>query len=340
MKRTIRIALPFLILAAVLVASGCGSGSKQSIPDGAVAVVDGTPITKASLDDLIGRAKQSYVSQKRAFPKAGTTEYQALQSQGVAFLVQRAEYAKEAEKRKLAVTDKEIQARIDQIKKQYFAGSQAKFDAGLKEQGYTLAGLRADVEAQLVSEKLYSIVTKGITVTDAEIQKYYTDNKKQYEVAESRDVRHILVKNKALADKIYAELKAGGDFAALAKKYSQDPGSKDKGGKLTITRGQTVAAFDATAFLLTTNQLSKPVKTEFGYHVIQALSAIRPGKTTPLKDVKAQIKSQLEQQKKSAATQKWAAATTKAYDKNVKYTTGYAPPAAATTSTATQTTTG
>jgi foldase protein PrsA len=337
MKRTIRIALPLLALAAVLVASGCG-GSNESIPNGAVAVVDGTPITKGSLDSVIARAKGSYASQKRAFPKAGTAEYQSLQSQAVAFLVQRTEYAKEAEKRKIAVTDKEIQTRIDQIKKQYFAGSQKKFDAGLKAQGYTLEGLRGDVEAQLISEKLYKVVTDGVTVTDAEVTKYYSDHKTQYEVAESRDVRHILVKTKALADKVYAEIKAGGDFAALAKKYSQDPGSKDKGGKLTITKGQTVAAFDTTAFLLPTNEVSKPVKTEIGYHVIQALSAVKPGTTTPLtKSLKAQIKTQLLGQKKNTAIQKWAKATTKIYDKNVSYATGFAPPAAATTSVATTT---
>ena len=71
-------------------------------------------------------------------------------------------------------------------------------------------------------------------------------------------MRHILVKTKAQANKIYDKIKAGGNFAALAKKYSTDPGSKDNGGKLTIIRGQTVAPFDTTAFLLSTNQVSAP----------------------------------------------------------------------------------
>ena len=228
MKRTIRIALPLLLAAAVVAASGCG-GSDSSVPSGSVAVVDGTPITKDDLDALIARAKKSYVSQKRAFPKAGTSDYQSLQSQAVAFLVQRAEYAKEADKRKLAVTDEEIQARVNKVKKQYFAGSQKKLDAQLKAQGYTPEGFRADIEAQLISEKLYNQLTKSVKVTDAEVKKYYEDNKSQYEVAESRDVRHILVKQKALADKIYAQVKAGGDFAALAKKYSTGPRLEGQG---------------------------------------------------------------------------------------------------------------
>ena len=90
-------------------------------------------------------------------------------------------------------------------------------------------------------------------------------------------MRHILVKTKAQADKIYDKIKAGGNFAALAKKYSTDPGSKDNGGKLTIIRGQTVAPFDTTAFLLSTNQISRPIKTQYGYHVIQPISADQAG---------------------------------------------------------------
>ena len=234
-------------------------------------------MTKTDLEGLLARAKATYKTQKRAFPKAGTAEYQSLQTQAVAFLVQRAEYDNRAAELKLTVTDKEIDARIDQVKKQSFGGSQAKLDKQLKEQGYTKESLRADIKAQLLSEKIYDAVTKDAKVTDAEIAKYYQQNKSQYSQAESRDVRHILVKTKAQANKIYDMIKAGGNFAALAKKYSTDPGSKDNGGKLTIIRGQTVAPFDTTAFLLSTNQVSRPIKTQYGYHVIQPISADQAG---------------------------------------------------------------
>src|SRR4051794_27884839 len=335
MKPT-RVALSVLIAFAVLVAAACG-GSDESVPSNAVAVVDGTPVTKADLDALLTRAKKSYTSQKRAFPKAGTAEYQSLQTQAVAFLVQRAEYNKQADQLKIAVTDKEVQDRIAQGKKQYFAGSQAKLEKQLKQQGYTTESFRADIEAQLLSEKIYDDVTKDVKVTDAQIAKYYAENKSQYQVAESRDVRHILVKTKAQADKIYDEIKAGGDFGALAKKYSLDTGSKAAGGKLTITRSQTVAAFDTTAFLMSTNQVSHPIKTEFGYHVIQPISDVKPAKTTPLKDVQAQIKAQLLEKGKNDAISTWTTETKKAFDAKVAYATGFAPPAAA-TDTATTTT--
>lgn len=355
-----RIALPLvlvLVVLGVLVAAGCG-GSDSSVPSGAVAVVDGSEISKAELDALLGRAKKSYTAQKREFPKAGTAEYQSLQTQAVAFLVQRAEYSKEAESLGLSITDKEIDARIAQYKKTYFGNDQKKLDKQLVDQGYTNDTFRADIRAQLVSEKLYARITKDVTVTDAEIKKYYDQNASQYATPESREVRHILIavnaegvgvsevknggdqkidfaKSRVLADKVYSELAAGGDFAAIAKRSSQDPGSKANGGKLTITRGQTVAPFDRTAFLLKVDQISRPVKTEFGYHLIQPLGEIKPASTTPFDQVKAQIKTQLTDTKKNEAIQKWAADTRKSYDGKVSYATGFAPPAAATTSSTT-----
>ena len=111
-----------------------------------------------------------------------------------------------------------------------------------------------------------------MTVGDDDIEEYYEKNKAQYSQPESRDVRHILVKTKAQADDLYTQLENGANFAALAKKFSEDTGSKANGGKLTISKGQTVAPFDQTAFLLKKNDISKPVKTEFGYHIIQPLS--------------------------------------------------------------------
>jgi foldase protein PrsA len=333
MKPT-RLAAAALAVLVVLVATACGS-SETSVPDNSVAVVDGTTVTKAELQSLLDRAKKTYKAQKRAFPKAGTSEYQSLQTQAVAFLVQRAEYDNRAAEMKLNVTDKEIDSRIAQIKQQSFGGSQKKLDAQLKAQGYTTASLRSDIRAQLISEKIYESVTKNAKVSDAAIAKYYKDNKAQYQVAESRDVRHILVKTKAQADKIYAQLKAGANFASLAKKYSLDPGSKDNGGKLTITKGQTVAPFDTTAFLLTTNQISKPVKTQYGYHVIQPISDVHPPKTTPLKDAKPQIEAQLLDKAKNDAITKWTNEVKKYFEKKVTYATGYAPPATATSATTT-----
>ena len=139
-------------------------------------------------------------------------EYQSLQTQAVAYLVQRAEYDVEAENLKIVVTDKEIEDRITQVRTQYFGGSQAKLDKQIKEQGYTTDSFRDDIRARVLSEKIYVAVTKDAKVTDAAVTTYYVANKKNPPIytPETRDVRHILVKDKAQATKIYDELKSGG----------------------------------------------------------------------------------------------------------------------------------
>jgi parvulin-like peptidyl-prolyl isomerase len=326
------------LAAITVVAAGCG-GSDE-FPADAVAVVDGTTISRSTLDDLLARAKKSYTAQKRAFPKAGTSEYQTLQTQAVAFLVQREEYAREAEQLGIKVTDVQIAKKVDEVKKQYFSGSQAKFEKGLKDQGYTQATLREDIRSQLLTEGIYNKVTNDVKVTDADVKAYYDKNKANYAVAESRSVRHILVKTKAEADRIYSQLEGGADFAMLAKQSSLDPGSKDQGGKLTVTRGQTVAPFDKAAFSLKTNQISQPVKTQFGYHVIQPLSDVKPGSVTPFAQVKAQIKTQLDSESKNTAVNKWVADVEKEYKDKVQYAAGFEPPDTSTTADQTTSTSG
>jgi len=334
MKRSLLLAAAALA-AVTLVAAGCGD--TDEVPADAVAVVDGTSITKASLNELLARAKTSYTAQQRDFPKAGTAEYQTLQNQAVAYLVQREEYANEADDLGIKVSDEEITKKVDEVKKQYFQNDQKKFEAGLKQQGYTVAALREDLVSQLLSQKIYESLTKSVKVSDAELQKYYDDNKTQYSVAESRAVRHILVKTKAEADAIHSQLESGADFAKLAKENSLDPGSKDQGGKLTVSRGQTVAPFDKAAFALATNQLSDPVKTEFGYHLIQPLAAVKAGSVTPFAEVKAQIRTQLAEERKNKAVSEWATEIEKKYKGKVTYAAGFQPPDTSTTEEATTT---
>ena len=92
-----------------------------------------------------------------------------------------------------------------------------------------------------------------------------------------------------------------------------------------------MAPFDQTAFLLKRNAISKPVKTEFGYHIIQPLSETKAAKVTPLAEVKASIKQQLAQTQKNEAMTKWVDDLKKDYKDKVAYATGFTPPPAATT---------
>jgi parvulin-like peptidyl-prolyl isomerase len=332
--------LPVALLSvlAVLLVAACGGGSKN-VPSDSVAVVGSEHITKSQFNFLLDGAKRTYKVKKTPFPKAGTTAYKSLQDQAMQYLVQESELEQKAKGLGVEITDKDIDARLKQIKQQYFGGSEAKYQAQLKSNGLTEAQIKQDLRAQVLSEKLYAKVTKDVKVTDADVQKYYTEHKSDYSKAESRDVRHILVNSKKLADSLYAQLKGGADFAKLAKKYSKDPGSAANGGKLTVSKGQTVAEFDKEAFALKTNEISKPVHTQYGWHIIQALSAVKAAQQTPLKDVKASIQQQLLQTKKTDAMNKWVADVKKEFKSKVRYQAGYAPTATDTTSTGTTTAT-
>jgi parvulin-like peptidyl-prolyl isomerase len=327
MIRFRRFVLP--VFAVALLAAGCGGGGggSASLQSDDVAAVGGQQITKEQFRALMARAEKSYTAQKRAFPKAGTREYENLKGQAIDFLVQRAEFEDEANGMGVKISDKQIDDRINKLIKQFYGGSEKKYEDTIKAQGLNKDTARDEVKAQLVSEELYKKVTGDVKVSDKEIKDYYDANKSIYVQKESRDVRHILVTKKALADQLYAQLKGGANFAKLAKKYSKDPGSAQNGGKLTITRGQTVKEFDKTAFDLKTGAMSAPVHTQYGYHIIQALSDIRPAKTTQLDKVKGSIRQQLEQQKKQDEMTKWVDDLKKKFcgGSRIKYQVGYAP---------------
>lgn len=343
MKRSISLVTLSLGLGLLLAACG-GGGSTATLKSGDVAVVGGQTITQDDFNALIKRADISYKQHKTPIPKAGTAAYESLKSQAITFLVQRAQYAQKAQDMGIHISNKQIDDRINQLKKQFYGGSEKKYEQTLAQQGLTPARARDEVKAQLISEALYNKVTGSVKVSDNAVADYYNKNKTLYVQKASRDVRHILVNSKTLADSLYARLVADHEknFAALAKKFSKDPGSAANGGRLTITKGQTVPQFDKTAFSLKTGAIAKPIKTSYGWHIIQALSAIRPPSTTPLSKVKEQIRLQLEQQQKNTAMTNWVNDVKREFCKpgKVKYEPGFAPtpdPCASLTSSTTTT---
>jgi parvulin-like peptidyl-prolyl isomerase len=176
-----------------------------------------------------------------------------------------------------------------------------------------------------VQEGIYKKVTSDVKIDDKAIKDYYAKNKTQYGTPETRVVRHVLVKDRAVAKRLYNQLKAGGDWNAIAKKYSQDPASKNQGGKMTATRGQLVPEFEEVAFSLAKNQVSIPVKTQYGWHIIQALSKTKKGTTTPFNQVKEAIRQQLAQDKKNKEMEKWVADMRKDLKDDTAYQVGYKP---------------
>src|SRR3984957_1035107 len=126
-------------------------------------------------------------------------------------------------------------------------------------------------------------VAETIQITDAQVQDYYNAHKEEYRTPERVRARHILLstankpkeevpKIQAQAEALLKQIKGGGDFAELAKKNSQDPGSAQKGGDLGwVSRGQMVKNFEDAVFTLTPNEIRNVVSTEYGFHIIQVL---------------------------------------------------------------------
>ena len=333
MKHSRLLAVLTVALAAAALAAGCGS-QRQSVGADDVAVVGDQSISKAQFDHLMDQAKKNYEANKQTWPEAGTQQYEALRKQAMQFLVQRAEFEQKASDLGIKVSDSDVDNQLATIKSQYFGKNgkcdstcEQKFQAELKKQNLDLANVRDDVRASVIQNKIYEKVTTGVKVSDKDIDSYYKKNKQQYVQPESRDVRHILVKKKSLADQIYQQVTHGGNFAALAKKYSTDPSSKDSGGKMTISKGRQVPEFDKVAFALKTHEVGKPVKSTYGWHVIEALTPITKQTTTKLSEVRAAIRQQLLQQKKQDEMRKWVDDTQKDFKSKTSFQVGYEPPA-------------
>lgn len=342
-----------LALAGALLAAACGGGGSgggetsdgpattaQEVPENAVAIVAGTPILKASFDRYLSQAEVAFEAQGSEFPAVGTPEYEQLKQEAVDLLVRRAVFEQEAKARGITVTDEEASARLDELKQQYYQGDEAKFQQELEQFGLSEEDVLADLRTKLLYEKLFAEVTKDVTVTDEEVQTYYDENTAQFTSPASREVAHILVDTKQEAEDLRAQLEGGADFATLAKKHSKDEGSAEDGGQLTAQKnGTLVPEFEEAAFALATGELSEPVKTQFGWHLITALTDTTPESTTPLAQVEEDIRSQLVQDKQNELMTEWVAEIRSKYAAKTAYATGFEPVGAAAATTATTATT-
>ncbi len=168
-----------------------------------------------------------------------------------------------------------------------------------------------------------SKLADGIQITQADLQQYYSQHQDEFRIPETVTVRHILIKTpvpgpdgkfdqkaveaaKAKAEDVEKQLKNGADFAELAKKYSEDPGSAQNGGLLPpLTRGRTVPEFEKAAFGTPVGQTTGIIRTSYGFHIIR-VEGKQEARMKPLDEVKGQIEPILKQQKAAAQTQKLA----------------------------------
>ena len=325
MKKIIMAAVLLGLFASAALVGACGG---TSVPTGAIAVVGDQTVTQQQFDDIWAQAKAQYAatSGAPAFPKEGSPEYDQLKASIVTYLVQNAMIAQEAAKLKVSVTDKELTDRITQITKQ--VGGQTKLDKLLKQQGVTMDQLKIQLKDQMLQEKVKTKVGENVKVTDAQIKAYFEDpnNASQFNVADQVTARHILVKTKAEADKVKALLEADNtdaNWKAVAKQYSTDPGSKNSGGNLgTFDKSRMVAPFSNAAFKLPVNTVSDPVKTQYGWHVIEVTEKIA-GKQQTLADAKATIEQTLKYQLQTKAWDTWLKDAEKAA--GIAYAAGFNP---------------
>ena len=326
--------LVVLIVLIAMVVVGCGAAS---LPSNAMAKVGKVIITEDQLNQRVTEFEAQYAGQtpdKTSNPSG----YKDFQRSVLDYMATYEMIRQQSAALNISVTDQEIQDQIDSVVKNNFSGDQTKFEAALKSSNLTLDQLKSSYRESMLMQKAYDEATKNLTeanVKPAEIQAYYDAHKKDYYTDETRNARHILIAPVkasttsttvgssttttaaptdadwaaalATAQKVRADLVGGADWTTEAATYSDDTGSKSKGGDLgSIAKGTTVPEFEAALFSLKLNEISQPVKTQYGYHIIQ-VTAITPAKQSTLDEAKAKVTTAVLNQKKSTAWLAWIA---------------------------------
>lgn len=287
-------------LSSLLLLAGCGNQ--------VVAVVNGEDITQQELDTELEMYKAGLEGQGADFSgEEGKGILEQLRQDVLKQLIDEKLLMQEVVKQGLEPTAKDIQDEIKNIKDNF--KTEGEFKKFLTANGINEPQLQDVLGKQLSFQNLIEKVTKGIAVTDQEVQEYYQENKDSFTQPEERVARHILIgfegnslgtersqmEAKVEATRLLEKIKQGADFVQLVKEYSEDPGSKDEGGLYTVTRGGMFAPeFEEAVFSLARGEVTKePVKTSSGYHIIR-LDEITPAREQPFDEVQAQIQADLE----------------------------------------------
>ena len=278
----------------------------ELFPDKVIAKGKGVEVSRNQLEDEIIRFKAQVAGRGQTVPpeQMEMMERQLLEQLiQVQLLRAKATDADKAAGKTLA--DK----RFEEAKTKL--GSEDALNRQLKLMGVTREEVQAKWAESATAESVLKRELK-VNITDADAKKYYDDNPARFEEPEMVRASHILLtttdpktnaeltedqkaaKRKQMED-LLKRARAGEDFAEMAKKYSEDPGSKDKGGEYTFPRGQMVPEFDAAAFSLGTNQVSDIITTRFGFHIIK-LSEKIPAKKVEFDKAASNIKDGLTQQ--------------------------------------------
>lgn len=259
------------------------ANEKTQVIDGVAAIVADNIILKSELAQIVNLTAM----QQNINPNQNIETYQRLQTQVLQSLIDQKVVLELAERdTNIIVKDKEVdsalETQVSNILSQ--AGSEENAEQML---GESLRDFKReywyDIRDRLFADKFQQLKLQGVSVNRTYVESFYATYKDSLPFFPLKiKLRHILLPLKpgeksvtttiALLDSLRDEVYAGADFSELAKSYSQDPGSKNHGGDLGYTRrGSLVSEFEEVAFTLDVGEISKPVKTAFGYHIIQPL---------------------------------------------------------------------
>jgi foldase protein PrsA len=285
------------------------SASSASTGQAAKPVIPEPPAYTACIAHLQAIEPKPAKGQKPKTTAALKTEceqqYKALQTQVLSFLISADWLLGEAESKGVKVSDKEVTARFNKLKKAQFP-TEAAFQKFLASTSYTVSDLLLRVKQSMIETKLEEKIEKAHkNVSEAEVAKYYEAHKSQYGQPERRDLRVVLTKAEASAKQAKSEIESGKSFASVAKSKSIDPTSKNTGGELPgVVKGEEQKALSEAVFAAKQGVLTGPVKTPFGYYIFE-VKATHPGSQQTLAQVKATIKQQLASQGSQTALQKF-----------------------------------
>jgi len=256
-----------------------GGGIAYSQVSGSVAKVNGESISKKELD--------AYMLQQGG--------QQALEGMITEKIIEQ-----EAKKQNIQVSDADVEKAVNETKASFV--SEEEFQLALDSNGVTLDSLKRNIFLDLTVKALLEAQSP---ITDEQIAQYFESNKDGLGTPEQVKASHILVATEELANEVKGKLTAGEDFTALAAQYSTDESTKGQGGELGFFgRGQMVKEFEDAAFSLPVNQVSDPVKTDYGYHIIK-VEEKQEAKAASLEESKDQIKEALLEQKMSQEFDSW-----------------------------------
>jgi len=207
----------------------------------------------------------------------------------------------QAKKEKVIISKNDIDSEIDKIKENF--SSPEEFDNALKANNITLNQLQDEIKRQLMINYVLGEAKNKINITEEELLEYFNKNKDSFFEPEKVHALHILVETEEEANNILNKLKEGIiDFAELAKEKSIDSSAQNGGDLGFFARGQMVKEFEDAAFSLKPGEISKAIKTEFGYHIIKCIEKKEAHNPT-FEEVKEQINNVLKYQKEIEATQ-------------------------------------